>query len=642
MPNNKSGVKIKQAATIMVVTAIAAIGVFIYLTISPFLSLKAMAGEMTRSTSNLILMIEKRAVVLMSNKLGPTEVKSRYKIVNQMRQVNANLAHNLQKNDFKLTYQNGRISDLSFGSRKLKSDNFKTAVLSDGNLYRAFSNSVNIDRAVYQNKLALRQNQEMRINLAGFNQNDKDFDKQERNLTRVNRPGKRFALFPEEDQPTNSWFSLIKNDLKRANQTADQIEKKGESPIRGDYQPFLALKSDFINKKSSCAAVNNARSIQDYNKVVSGKQQAQAAINFRVGVEKIALDKSSSEEMDYIIRKMQPNNKAVKSATNGSLYQHFVERKDVAIDQAAENYINGSGSTLNKALLENGCRDDNFFGNIFGLGTIPANINLSNNDQKFITNNTLATMSNLKTAPNIRGEDFTNSVIAGMSYYNSQLARRMVGTILTQEQAAEYKNQQSNLLAFKDSTVDPFDTNNSHSMIAKLNLKLFALTNGSTSVGQFLGNILAAANNNLPAGKIKARADDFRRLNLCQDSEYLKLNKYLDGQKIALDAACNPIYALRPDLLEIDPEQVIEKLVASGDLVVDQSSCDANGLDCELKEASRLKYFKQNCLTKDASTLGQDINKDLLCMAQGQDEQLFPVYFLDKLVLEIIDGVSKS
>ncbi len=642
MSSSKRG---KKVAGFAVLSLIAFIIVTISVILTPILAIFSIAENLLQPLNHQTLVIEKRAVYLMANKINPDQTKSKYQPINQLRQASNNLISNLEKNGFKLETNNNYITKLSFDGKTYNKQSFVDDIFKNKKLYQAFAYSINVDRVAFQDSIANEVNQSLQIDQDGFNNEAGNYNKQELAITKINQPIKQFKtdLSEEESEQQTNAFSSIKQNLEYMNQTARQISKTNKSPIHQKFKPYQLLEPNFVKQKSACGMIENSLFLQEYAKKSAPKAQSRAAFNFLVEADKIKLDKSNSEAVDYYLRKLQNGPGNVKSANQSFAYLHFIENENIPIDYSAERFILGAGPTVNKTLADQeNCQNNNFFNNIFNLNSFTNNINLSEEERTMLTDITLASMTNLKTAPNLKGEDFFNSTAAGLGYYAKEIAKKSGATILTQDEAVNYFNQQNQLLAFKNSLADPLDTKNSHSLIAKLNLKLFALTNSSTSVNHFFSSILANAKSSLFNNQTKADASTYQKVDLCQDSQYLKLNQYLDGKKIALDANCNPIYGMRTDLLTLNPEQTIINLVNSKDLKIDRSSCDKDGLNCKLILTNRLAYFKNNCLNKDDALLGQDINKDLICMARSDSEKLLPAYFIDRRVLNMLNKVSKS
>lgn len=615
----------------------------------PSFALMHFASTVSSKTNPLNYTFDQRASELLLLKSDNKPTNSKYKLVNQYRHFDENLKANLQQNGFnfqdKKIYFENHSSETTEQKRNLLNSNF--------NANQAKNNSFGGLRAMFQDQIGNQVAQKLGLNRSGFAKTDQDFAKKENQITKLNSRGQRFNLEEttndaEKEYDNQNYFNDLKNNLKKINQAVDKIEETEESPIYKPVETIEFLKPNFVQQKSMCGMTNNSLFLKNYAKKEQAVQQARLGMQFLIEADKIKAGDATSSSVNYYNQKLSnAKNKyhKVKSASESSSYRNLAFDQNLPIDSDAERFMLGAGPTVAKTIKDNpsSCQNSspfNFFNNIINfLNPVTTDLNLSDQEMNFLTEQTQASMANRRVASNLEGESFANAVIPGVKYIMNQNAMSSGSAPLTVTQALTFHKKQEEFIAFYNQT-SPFNIKSPYSLIGGI-INYFA-----TFSNDFLSNFSTIKTSLLSVLNQKTLADSqiLNNFNQCQDPDYLAVNKKLIKTKMATTPDCLPVYGLPVETINISPETVIDSLVASGNLIVLDQTCQ-NNINCELKTSGRLKEYQEKCVNRKRS-LGQDENQNSTgdgseCFLTTNEEKLFPNYFLDQRLQKIFQKVSK-
>ncbi len=628
--------------SIIIFVIIILIFVFLFL---PRLLLLALMGELLDNTNYQTKASESRMSQIIAHKINPNQSKSKYKIINDLRKSNPNLIHNLKQNGIITKTDGDYITDFRFNNKSYSSSELLTALKNDQDLYQAVSNSVSINRNLFQDQIGTQTSYKLGVNRSGYNDNDKDFDKQTANLIKSYDSVKHFNLTSENQE--QKLPADLETNLKYFNNQADLIAKKGDSPIHQNFENYKLLDDNFVSNKSACGMIKNSQFIADHAKSTKTIQQTRLGVHHLAeNFDKVKAGIATRESMEYALESFNQETNTTKPANKSFAFNHYINQKNPKMDESSNFFVLGANSTIAKTLKnQNNCNQSNnlFFG-LFNLNNYTENPNLNQQQKTAITRQTVGSMANTNIGKNLKGEDLFNSIAGGVGNYTKEIAKNSGLLILPKDEAIAYKNSQDQLLAFKAKNVNTFDIKNNKSLIAKASLKTYSLTNSKSFYG-FIGNLFNLAKTNLQQifpNQTKADSDQYQKFSMCHDPEYLSLNKYLNGQEIAFDPNCNPIYGLPTQYLDINPEQVITELVNSNNLKI--TDCDSQGLDCRVKPINDLAKFEQYCINSETKNLGKNPDHDLMCISQPNNRQqkLYSLYFLDRRIQNIILNLEQD
>ena len=635
--------------------------------------------------------LEARSNLLLDSKWQGGQ-KSPYRIVNEYQTMPDTLAKNLEHEGFSIHTENKQMTKVFYKNKPIERSEFLSTISHNININEAKNNSFNSKRVAFQDGVWQKNARNWRLSKKGFTKpTDKnaveDFNKQELAITKVDDAQMRFNTdtptetdekgnVHEKQSPSINIFKSLTDNLKYINQQADQASQEQKSPFYRSFNNLKLAERNFVNNQSACGLYHNSNFLQNYAKTPQAGQQSQLAMNLFIEAEKIKAGIATPESAEFYGKRLTETytttkaNGAVvetKSATDSFGYKYAAFGDTPQLNENAERYVLGANPTIaqsQKAISQqNQCQNEegsflkrlfsSFFSNIanllnpFKLNLDFINQLLDSGKDRQITENTVAAMSNLKVAPNTVGEDLGNAIVAGSGFFLGKNAAIGGNNILTQDQAVAYLQEQDKYLAMQGKieakNLSPFALSSKHTMMGSMissNLHLFTQLSSLRSVGL---NILKSAKLSLarlnPVSQAKRSAVYFER---CQDSEFLKLNKHLNGQKIALDPFCNPIYGVDVQAIKTSPIDVINQLVNSGDLVKTDPKCQE---DCELVPAGDLKKYQKNCINRARLPIGDEdeeagFDDGESCLANSPKKSLYALFFIDQRLNKIFNEVK--
>lgn len=165
------------------------------------------------------------------------------------------------------------------------------------------------------------------------------------------------------------------------------------------------------------------------------------------------------------------------------------------------------------------------------------------------------------------GEAFGNVSASGAGYAFGRLSNAAGNTLMNQEQALAYLDEQDRYIAQVGeeirATHSPFDVTTRHTMVGSIvhgfiphMAKMATISGRFSSLTAVALRSLASL---LPITKASDQANRKHNLGLCDDKSYTKMLGE-NGPTVAFDPFCNPILGLPTNTLNKDPEDVIRNL----------------------------------------------------------------------------------
>lgn len=580
---------------------------------------------------------------------------SKYQEVADYKIITQELASRLEREQIRLDQANHTAS---FRGKKIESDQLKANLHSDINLIKAVNDATAINRVMFQDQTWNSYKTEANVTQKGFStvNNHDDITKQELNLTSPTSDSYRFSISGSEQGGNGviQQFNMITQNLAKMNKTADELEQAKQTPTSQTFDNLILID----DPHDSCTLYQTARHTQDYQKTAQAAQLRKLSALIITEADKIRAGEADNEVVNYL------NDRLTQSTSYTDQYGNQIYNRS-AMESYAQNYLSGniSGAPDSSAqkysiganqpialtieeLQKSGQSDDckkksawqNFFTSIFNffMGRRP-----SEDTTKYLTNevkvNTTATnlssMTGLATAPDLSGEDLANGFASGAAELFGKSAQRGGLMPLTKNQAVAYLSEQQALVA-KRAEIDrlrlsPFDTSSPYTFLGSI-ANRFQLINQKTSIPMKISALISTSNSVFNLGKTVSASDDQIRisLNQCFDDTYRKAHP-----EIALGPYCNTIYGTPVEVLHENPETIINKLVASGNLEIVKDSCDERGNFCQLQTSGELKEYEESCVNRQIP-LGDDNDGDLgeKCFATTEIKKLFPVYLFDKRI----------
>jgi biotin carboxyl carrier protein len=193
------------------------------------------------------------------------------------------------------------------------------------------------------------------------------------------------------------------------------------------------------------------------------------------------------------------------------------------------------------------------------------------------------------------GNQAGNMAVSGMGAYNDQTSSARGIPALEVEDAAAYEDHaQQTLAQYKELdrlNYHPLDATNPNTFMGSFVSKLLPYTTKVSSLGAGLSSITKLTTSSLAGIFPTTSAQDrTAKYKICEDADYKELN-------LAVDLFCNIKHGLKPELLEIDPETVLDYMEGHDYIEKDSEEGGAKDSDNEYAE-----YIK-NCMNR-ATSLG--------------------------------------
>lgn len=681
----------KQAPIIALFLLLAAIVIGVLVLLSPATLILHITQTIVDRFDTQQTSAESRANLLLNTKWIDHQPVSEYKIINDYRQIPDTLVKNLEKEGFQVHTKNQQIEAIFFKNKPISRQEFLNKLATDIEINQAKNNSYNSKRVLFQDGAWQKHARNLRLSKLGFTGNDQSVNslkQQELEITKIDDPQMRFntEIPTETDQqgssqpvesPSVELFKLINQNLTYINQQADHTAEAQEAPFYKSFNNLKLVETDFVNNQSACGLYHNNKFLQNYAKTPQAGQQSRLAFNLFIEAEKIKAGLATPESAEFYGKRLTETFTTTKSdgtkvetkaGTDSVGYKYAAFGDILELDESAERYVIGASPSVAQSLQtieanHQQCDDSQagflsrlfsqFFSNLANLlKPFRVNNNFLNNllqsgKSRQITENTVAAMANLKVAPNTAGEDLVNSSVASAGHLFGRLAALGGNNILSKKQAMAYLDQQAKLLAFQGQSeakkLSPFDVSSKYTFLGSIihsNLHLFTKTASLRSLGQGLVHSAKLSLAKIsPVSQAKNLAINHQR---CQDPALLKLNQHFNGEEIALDIFCNPIYGVDVQALKIEPLAVVRQLINSGDLEKTDPDCREN---CELQPTAGLARYQKNCLDRAKLPIGDadeelDLDDGESCLANSDQKSLYALYFIDQRLNTIFNEIN--
>jgi hypothetical protein len=224
---------------------------------------------------------------------------------------------------------------------------------------------------------------------------------------------------------------------------------------------------------------------------------------------------------------------------------------------------------------------------------------------------------------NLSGEDVGNALASGASNMMAQTANAGGNMPLTVDQAVAYNQstQDVNLAYAQEdrATTSPLDPTNPNTMVGSIVGKLVPFFAHINSVGSALSSLasipstsIATLINGSTAGALTAQ-----QYSLCNDPS-------INDQGIAAGPFCNVQYGIPTQYLNMDPQQVVNDLVTSGDVDPDSGEAIDKG------DGSGLNQWINTCT--DGST--EELKN---CQITDKKTAEYSLYIIDHRIQQSMD-----
>lgn len=629
--------------------------------------------------------LDARSTAILETKLTPQST-SKYKLLNQYAETTPELVDKLEQQGFEVKINDkNQIEKLKFNNREISSTNLSTELNQDIKLFDAKNLALASRMASFSDQVWKSNATVAQVHKRGFEfgESASDLAEQELEFTDIKQNQLRFNLensaAPADDENNQNLPQLpedLKANLAAANQSADKINEQKTTPDKVNYQTIKLLESDFAKTNGICGVYQTNVYLKNYAKTKQQEQQVKLAMLFLTTADKIKAGAAEEQEITYFGERLTRSNSSVdasgqtiltKSGTDSYGYNLVAHDFVGAPDLISQKYILGAPPAVAEILTQTeqffqtvpgkaaaslcNIADQsplafaNFFNNIgnfisrmFMTDDLIARIEqLFSGEQSFnLSNSLLASMTGRKTAPDLLGEDFSNSIVGGASILFGRNAALGGNNILTKTETVAYLARQQQIVANRQQlerqTKSPFDASSSQTFVGKLNLSLAGLSGKHNF--DWLTNFAKITNQSMailsPAYQAKALANSVEQFNFCRDPD-LQL-----AEDLAIDPFCGYAYGLPESVLNLKTKEVIDQLVAKNHLSVDEASCNQNGLNCDLVEGEKMQNWRKNCLNRTVP-LGlaiDDFSKGEECVS-NPDSNLFGVYEVDRRINQI-------
>lgn len=626
------------------------------------------------------LSLEERSNQLIKEKIDnlSTDKISKYRRINDYLSFSSTLKNSLQQEGFQIT-----DDKFSYNNQTLSGDDYIREVNSASDLSKSKDTALNIRRLAFQDDVWQKATSHININQNGYPSEAKkveDFEKIETDFY-GSQSNYRFSTDSAGENNT-----ILSQSLSEMNQTATELSEDKKASANQPFDNFATTSTDVIAEGGICGLYQNSLFLQEYNQTRRSDQSMQAASLLLSVGEKIKAGDATQEEVKYIADKLTlsqsynlPNGGTLTTdpGTDSVGYKYASGIGVDDLDYSAQKYVNGANpttakitklldksfSTLGGTIAKSLCgevEEESFFSGFFSkLANFLTGFNLTDNQElinllnyensRLITENTLDSMTGYNLAPNIVGEDFVNAAVSGGGKLFGTVALARGNNILPKDKAVAYLSKQNDLIA-KRAKIDqqsrsPFDINSQNTFIGSLISKNIGLINKTGTISSALASLINLTKNQLasltPLSQAQSQIDLINSLSMCEDSQKQAL-----GESLGLDMMCNYVFGVDPAYINTPSEEVIEKLVARGDLIVDEETCDSNGLNCELEEAGGLLKYRQECTERGKISPGlsdetNQIENGSFCLGDSEEKALYAIYLIDLSLQNLFDNRDK-
>ena len=229
------------------------------------------------------------------------------------------------------------------------------------------------------------------------------------------------------------------------------------------------------------------------------------------------------------------------------------------------------------------------------------------------------------------GNEAGNAIVSGSGALNAQMSQARALGPLEKEDAVRYTEATNTILAeyAEEDRVarSPFDASSKNTFLGSITSKLLPTTSklsssgGITSIASLLPNSLK---NFSTTASAKTSASEFES---CQDHEYTSRN-------LAADPFCNLRYGMKTSSFTIDPEDVVDYMVAGNYIANDETPTPQN----EYQE------FITKCIERKTSigdkSDGSDPGDECIVGNAGADEKMYEMFRLFYIDTSIIEGME--
>lgn len=651
----------------------------LFIASSPSLLINHFVETLTDAFNYQAPSFKKRTAWLIYNKFDDNQPKSRYQIVNQYRQISDNLVKNMSKEGIDAEIKNQRIISLTYKNQLIKKTDFLQKIETDIGFADAIEKSFNGNRAMFQDDAWRKNVNLLQLATGGFKEIDKksklnpteQYRQQELELTKINSQGARFSI--ETADQKNKLPDDLKKNFQYINHQADNISQSGDSSFYKNFDNLKLVESNFVSHRNACGLYQNNLFLKKYGKNEQAKQQAQLALNLFVESEKIKAGVATPEAIEFYGNRLtktftftKPDGTKIEtlSATDSQGYKYAAYGDSNPLGESARRFVLGANQQIANTLqqFKNQPVDDcsnqsslgDFFSNVlsflnpFRLFSKDLNQRLESGHSRELTESTIASMAHRKVSPELFGEDLGNAVTAGVSKFMGKGADIAGNLILTKQQAISYFKQRDIYLAqaaqLERQHKSPLDISSKHTFLGSIVYNNLNLLNKTASLATFTVNFwknsLASIAKLSPLSQISQAQSDHKTLegfSQCHDPDLLALNA--TGQDIAYDIFCNPIYGLPLEYSNSTPENLVNDLIRSGDLVPTDINCQEN---CQLQPAKNLAKFQKNCgINRHNIAIGDsnsefEIDNGSSCIANSSSTVKAAIFTIDQRIENIL------
>lgn len=654
--------------------------ILLFVASSPSLLINHFVETLTDAFNYQAPSFKKRTAWLIYNKFDDNQSKSRYQIINQYRQISDNLVKNMRKEGIDAEIKNQRIISLTYKNQLIKKTDFLQKIETDINFADAIEKSFNGNRAMFQDDAWRKNVNLLQLATGGFKEiNPKSnlnaveqYRKQELELTKINSQGARFSI--ETTDQKNKLPDDLKKNFQYINHQADEINKSGDSPFYKGFDNLKLVESNFVNNRSACGLYQNNLFLKKYGKNEQAKQQAQLALNLFVESEKIKAGVATPEAIEFYGNRLtktftftKPDGTKIEtlSATDSQGYKYAAYGDSNPLRESARRFVLGANQQIASTLqqFKNQPVDDcsnqsslgDFFSNVlsflnpFRLFSKDLNQRLESGQSRELTESTIASMAHRKVSPELFGEDLGNAVTAGVSKFMGKGADIAGNLILTKQQAISYFKQRDIYLAqaaqLERQHKSPLDISSKHTFLGSIVYNNLNLLNSVSSLATFTTNFwknslasIAKLSTLSQISQAKSNQKSIEGFSQCYDPDLLALNT--NGHDIAYDIFCNPIYGLPLEYSNSTPENLVNDLIRSGDLIPTDINCQEN---CQLQPAKTLANFQKNCgINRHNLAIGEEnseLDSGLSCIANSTATINSSIFMIDQRIENILNKV---
>lgn len=241
---------------------------------------------------------------------------------------------------------------------------------------------------------------------------------------------------------------------------------------------------------------------------------------------------------------------------------------------------------------------------------------------------------------NTLGEDYGNAISSGAGALMSKNAISGGAAVLTKDQAVAFYRQNEQIIAknaeYERATLSPFDVTSRHTFLGSIVGSIVPYGRQLATIGGIVPAFASIASRSiasvLPSASAANEAGFRANMEVCADTS-------ITGTNAATDIFCNVYTGIDTSVYNMEPDEVIQTLINSGDLTDDDSK--ESILD-NVKSGSGLDKYIKSCSDRSVPIGSAEKDSDDIGAGCVSTSKTISLYALFLTYARINDGMDSE